>query len=295
MTALATPKPQGGPRRPARPFRPRRIILYLAVIGGALIYAMPFVWMLSTSVKPQAEIFLIPPRWLPSVWQWENYTLPWDNLPMLTFYKNTIIVTALNIIGTLASSSIVAFAFARMRFRGRGVLFLIVLATMMLPRQVTLIPLYLFWSKLGLLNTFGPLVIPAFFAQSFYGSFSIFLLRQYMLSIPLEMDEAARIDGASWFQLYWRVILPLSSPALGVVAIYNFTAHWNDFLEPLIYLNRPNMFTLPLGLGLLNGRYGGEMQQIMAQTALSIIPVLLVFFLAQRNYVQGVVISGVKG
>ena len=264
------------------------------MIGGALIYAMPFVWMLSTSVRPQAEIFLIPPRWLPSVWQWENYTLPWDNLPMLTFYKNTIIVTALNIIGTLASSSIVAFAFARMRFRGRGVLFLIVLATMMLPRQVTLIPLYLFWSKLGLLNTFGPLVIPAFFAQSFYGSFSIFLLRQYMLSIPLEMDEAARIDGASWFQLYWRVILPLSSPALGVVAIYNFTAHWNDFLEPLIYLNRHNMFTLPLGLGLLNGRYGGEMQQIMAQTALSIIPVLLVFFLAQRNYVQGTVVSGVK-
>ncbi len=292
MTALATPTQPG---RSRRPFRPWRIALYLAVIGGALVYAMPFVWMLSTSVKPQAEIFLIPPRWLPSVWQWENYTRPWDTLPMLTFYKNTVIVTVLNIVGTLASSSIVAFAFARMRFRGRGFLFLIILATMMLPRQVTLIPLYLFWSKLGLLNTFGPLVIPAFFAQSFYGSFSIFLLRQYMLSIPLEMDEAARIDGASWFQLYWRVILPLSAPALGVVAIYNFTAHWNDFLEPLIYLNRPNMFTLPLGLGLLNGRYGGEMQQIMAQTALSIVPVLLVFFLAQRNYVQGVVVSGVKG
>ncbi len=272
-------------------FRPARILLYLLVIGGALIYAMPFIWMLSTSVKPQAEIFLIPPRWLPSVWQWQNYTLPWENLPMLTFYKNTIIVTGLNIIGTLASSSIVAFAFARMRFRGRGVLFIVVLATMMLPRQVTLIPLYLIWSKLGMLNTFGPLVIPSFFGHAF----SIFLLRQYMMAIPLEMDEAARIDGASWFQLYWRIILPLSTPALGVVAIYAFTTHWNDFLEPLIYLNRPNMFTLPLGLGLLNGRYGGEMQQIMAQTALSILPVLLVFFLTQRSYMQGVVVSGVKG
>jgi len=288
MTAVANLPQRSAPRLS---FRPARILLYILVIGGALIYAMPFIWMLSTSVKPQAEIFLIPPRWLPSVWQWQNYTLPWENLPMLTFYKNTIIVTGLNIIGTLASSSIVAFAFARMRFRGRGVLFIIILATMMLPRQVTLIPLYLIWSKLGMLNTFGPLVIPSFFGHAF----SIFLLRQYMMAIPLEMDEAARIDGASWFQLYWRIILPLSTPALGVVAIYAFTTHWNDFLEPLIYLNRPNMFTLPLGLGLLNGRYGGEMQQIMAQTALSIIPVLLVFFLTQRSYMQGVVVSGVKG
>ncbi len=288
MTAVANLPQRSAPRLS---FRPARILLYILVVGGALIYAMPFIWMLSTSVKPQAEIFLIPPRWLPSVWQWQNYTLPWENLPMLTFYKNTIIVTGLNIIGTLASSSIVAFAFARMRFRGRGVLFIIILATMMLPRQVTLIPLYLIWSKLGMLNTFGPLVIPSFFGHAF----SIFLLRQYMMAIPLEMDEAARIDGASWFQLYWRIILPLSTPALGVVAIYAFTTHWNDFLEPLIYLNRPNMFTLPLGLGLLNGRYGGEMQQIMAQTALSIIPVLLVFFLTQRSYMQGVVVSGVKG
>jgi multiple sugar transport system permease protein len=288
MTAVANLPQRSAPRLS---FRPARILLYILVVGGALIYAMPFIWMLSTSVKPQAEIFLIPPRWLPSVWQWRNYTLPWENLPMLTFYKNTIIVTGLNIIGTLASSSIVAFAFARMRFRGRGVLFIIILATMMLPRQVTLIPLYLIWSKLGMLNTFGPLVIPSFFGHAF----SIFLLRQYMMAIPLEMDEAARIDGASWFQLYWRIILPLSTPALGVVAIYAFTTHWNDFLEPLIYLNRPNMFTLPLGLGLLNGRYGGEMQQIMAQTALSIIPVLLVFFLTQRSYMQGVVVSGVKG
>ena len=288
MTAVANLPQRSAPRLS---FRPARILLYILVVGGALIYAMPFIWMLSTSVKPQAEIFLIPPRWLPSVWQWQNYTLPWENLPMLTFYKNTIIVTGLNIIGTLASSSIVAFAFARMRFRGRGVLFIIILATMMLPRQVTLIPLYLIWSKLGMLNTFGPLVIPSFFGHAF----SIFLLRQYMMAIPLEMDEAARIDGASWFQLYWRIILPLSTPALGVVAIYAFTTHWNDFLEPLIYLNRPNMFTLPLGLGLLNGRYGGEMQQIMAQTALSIIPVLLIFFLTQRSYMQGVVVSGVKG
>lgn len=290
MTASDLPAAAARRRARAR-FTPWRPILYAVVVAGGVLYALPFVWMLSTSVKPASEVFLTPPRWLPSSWHWENYTLPWENLPFLTFYKNTVIVTGLNIVGTLASSSLVAFAFARMRFRGRGVLFTIVLSTMMLPRQVTLIPLYLLWSRLGLLNTFGPLIIPSFFGHAF----SIFLLRQYMMTIPIEIDDAARLDGATWFQIYRRVILPLSAPALGVVAIYNFTLHWNEFLEPLIYLNKPSTFTLPLGLQLLNGRYGGEIQQVMAQTALSIVPVLVVFFLAQRNYVQGVVVSGVKG
>ncbi len=219
--------------RGARPrFTPWRIGLYALVLGGALLYSLPFFWMLSTSVKPAAQVFATPPRWIPETWQRENYTLPWENLPFLDFYRNTVVVTALNIVGTLASSSIVAFAFARMRFRGRGVLFIVILSTMMLPKQVTLIPLYLLWSRLGLLNTIGPLVIPSFFGHAF----SIFLLRQYMLTIPLELDDAARIDGASWFQIFSRVVLPLSAPALGVVTIFNFTLHWNEFLEPLIYL-----------------------------------------------------------
>ncbi len=291
----ATGVARTGARRRGRGARPRftpwRIVLYALVLGGALLYSLPFFWMLSTSVKPAAQVFATPPRWIPEAWQRENYTLPWENLPFLDFYRNTVVVTALNIVGTLASSSIVAFAFARMRFRGRGVLFIVILSTMMLPKQVTLIPLYLLWSRLGLLNTIGPLVIPSFFGHAF----SIFLLRQYMLTIPLELDDAARIDGASWFQIFSRVVLPLSAPALGVVTIFNFTLHWNEFLEPLIYLNKPSTFTLPLGLQLLNGRYGGEMQQVMAQTTLSIIPVLIVFFLAQRSYIQGVVVSGVKG
>ncbi len=291
----ATDVAGAGARRRGRGARPRftpwRIVLYTLVLGGALLYSLPFFWMLSTSFKPAAQVFAIPPRWIPETWQWENYTLPWENLPFLDFYRNTVVVTALNIVGTLASSSIVAFAFARMRFRGRGVLFIVILSTMMLPKQVTLIPLYLLWSRLGLLNTIGPLVIPSFFGHAF----SIFLLRQYMLTIPLELDDAARIDGATWFQIFSRVVLPLSALALGMVTIFNFTLHWNEFLEPLIYLNKPSTFTLPLGLQLLNGRYGGEMQQVMAQTTLSIIPVLIVFFLAQRSYIQGVVVSGVKG
>ncbi len=272
-----------------------RVALYVIVIVGALIYASPFLWMLSTAVKEPAEAFALPPVWIPHVWHWENYIEPWRNLPFGTFYKNTVFVAVTSLVGTLFSTSLVAFAFARMRFCGRGPLFVLVLSTMMLPRQVTLIPLYLLWSKLHLLNTLVPLTLPSFFAAHAASAFSIFMLRQYMLTIPLELDDAARMDGASWFGIYWRVVLPLSAPALGVVAIYNFSAHWNEFLEPLIYLNTPGTFTVPLGLSLMNGRYGGDVGQVMAQTTLSIIPLIAIFFLAQRNYVQGVVVSGVKG
>lgn len=272
-----------------------RVAIYTLVIGGALIYLMPFIWTLSASVRSSADIAERPIEWIPRAWEWSNYTAPWDAFPFGTFYRNTAVVTLSSIAGTLLTASLAAFAFARMRFRGRGVLFVLVLSTMMLPNQVTLIPLYLLWSKLGLLNTLAPLIIPSFLGGDYWHAFSIFLLRQYMLTIPPEIDDAARMDGANWFQLYSRVILPMSAPALGAVAVYNFTAHWNEFLRPLVYLNTPGSFTLPLGLNLLNGRYQSEIGQIMAQTTLSIIPVLVVFFLAQRNYIQGQVVSGVKG
>ncbi len=293
MTVIS--RPEGARQRRKEPLRPGRLVLYLVVSVGALIYSAPFLWMLSTAVKDASDAFAVPPIWVPRHFQWDNFIAPWQNLPFATFYRNTIVVTALSMIGTLFSTSLVAFAFARMRFRGRGPLFVLILSTMMLPRQVTLIPLYLLWAKLHLLNTLVPLWLPAFVAAHSTSAFSIFLLRQYMLTIPIEIDDAARMDGAGWFGLYWRVTLPMAAPALGVVAIYNFTAHWNEFLEPLIYLNSPKQFTVPLGLTLLNGRYGGEIAQVMAQTTLSIIPLLVIFFLAQRNYIQGVVVSGVKG
>lgn len=252
---------------------------------------MPFVWMLSTSVKPGYQVYLIPPVWIPAKFEWENYIRPWLNLPFATFYRNTIIITVLGMTGTLLSSSLVAFAFARMRFRGRDVLFLLMLSTMMLPSQVTLVPLYILFSKLGWINTFLPLIVPQWFGSAF----NIFLLRQYMMTIPLEMDDAARMDGAGWFQLYWRILMPLSAPALGVVAIFSFTYNWNDYLHPLIYLNAVQNFTVSLGLPLLNSRYVTEIQQTMAQSVLAILPVLAVFFFAQRYYIQGIVISGVKG
>ena len=198
-------------------------------------------------------------------------------------------------LGTLYTGSLVAFAFARMRFRGRGFLFVLVLSTMMLPSQVTLIPIYVLWSKLHFVNTVVPLIVPSFFGGEYAYAFSVFLLRQYMLTIPMEIDDAARIDGASWFQIYSRVIVPMSAPALGAVAIFNIASQWNDFLKPLIYLNTPDNFTVPLGLMLLSGRFDSEIGQVMAQTTLSMLPMIVVFFFAQRNYVQGNVVSGVKG
>jgi multiple sugar transport system permease protein len=251
--------------------------------------------MLSASVRSATEINQNPIDFLPSVWRWENYTAPWADYPFTAFYRNSVVITTLSVCGTLFTGSLVAFAFARMRFRGRGFLFVLVLSTMMLPSQVTLIPIYVLWSKLQLVNTMVPLIVPSFFGGEYAYAFSVFLLRQYMLSIPLEIDDAARIDGATWFQIYWRVIVPMSAPALGAVAIYNFTAQWNDFLKPLVYLNTPENFTVQLGLALLNGRFDSEIGQVMAQTTLSILPMVIVFFFAQRNYVQGNVVSGVKG
>jgi multiple sugar transport system permease protein len=268
-----------------------RTILYAITILGGIIYSMPFVWMLSTSVKPGYQVLRVPPEWIPEVWEWENYTRPWTTLPFAAFYKNTAIIAVSDIVLTLVASSLVAFAFARMRFRGRDSMFMLVLSTMMLPTQVTLIPIYVFWSRVGLINTLLPLIIPSAFGSAF----NIFLLRQFMMSIPLEMDDAARIDGANWFQIYSRIMLPLAAPALGVVAIGEFTFRWNDYIGPLIYLNEAKNFTISLGLTLLNSQYVTQIQAIMAQTILAVIPVLLVFFFTQRFYIQGIVISGVKG
>ncbi len=268
-----------------------RVLIYVVLVFFGVLYMAPFAWMLSTSVKPGFEVFVIPPQWIPSKFEWDNYWQPWSALPFATFYWNTIKMTVFDILATLASCSAVAFGFARMRFRGRDFLFLVVLATMMLPGQVTLIPVYVLWSRLGLVNTLWPLMIPYLFASPF----NVFLLRQYMMTIPIEYDDAARIDGASWFQIYSRVILPMSAPVLGVIAIFSFTFHWNDFLGPLIYLNEEQNFVISLGLQLLNSRYSIAIQQTMAQTIIAIIPVLVVFFVAQKYYIQGIVITGVKG
>ena len=271
----------------------RRVLLLMAVAAVGMFFLIPLVWMISTSVKPHDQVWLIPPAWIPREFWWENFSEPWRALPFPRFYLNTIIVSVLSVIGMVISSSMVAFAFARLRFRGRGVLFLLLLSTLMLPSHITLIPQYVLFNWFGWINTLQPLWVPTFFS----GPFNTFLLRQYMLTISREMDEAARVDGAGYFAIYWRIIVPLSKPVLGVVAINTFTFHWNDFFGPLIYLTEQNNFTIALGLRVLQGDYFQEfpVQHIMSMTLVSILPVMLLFFVAQRYFIQGIVITGVKG
>ncbi len=268
-----------------------RVVLYAVILVGAVVYFIPFFWLLSTSVKDGGEVFLDPPKWIPSHLVWGNYLRPFQTVHFEQFFKNTAVFTGADIVGTLISSSLVAFGFSRMRFRGRDFLFIVVLSTMMLPNQVTLIPQYILFTKLHMVNTLWPLIIPNWFGSPF----NIFLLRQFMMTIPHEMDDAARMDGANWWQIYWRILIPLSTPALGVIAIFSFTTHWNDFFYPLIYLNTQENFTVSLGLQMLNTRYTADVPATMAMTVLSIIPCLIVFFVAQRNFIQGIVVSGVKG
>ncbi len=268
-----------------------RILLYLVLFVGAVIFSLPLIWMISTSVKPDHLVFAIPIVWIPPELDWANYIEAWQMLPFPLFYRNTIFLTIVNIIGLVLSSSLVAFGFARIRFWGRDWIFIVLLATMMLPPQVTLIPIYLFWSKLSLVNTFWPLIIPEWLTNAF----NVFLLRQFFMSINTELDDAARIDGAGWFTIYARILMPLAKPALGVISIMAFAWNWNNFLTPLIYLNEPKKFTIAIGLRLFETQQSQRMAETMAMTLVAIIPVLLIFYLAQARFIRGIVITGVKG
>jgi ABC-type glycerol-3-phosphate transport system permease component len=276
-------------------YRARRIlfngILLVLVATGAFFFVVPFAWMVSTAGKETALIFKFPPVWIPPQYRWSNFIESWDMLPFGRFYLNTIKVTLLSVFGVLLSSSIVAFAFARLRFPGRDVLFLMLLGTMMLPGQVTMIPQYILYSKLGWVNKHI-----ALYAQSWLGdAFSIFLLRQFYMTISPELDDAARIDGCSRLGIFLRIILPLARPALAVVAIFQFTFMWNNFFRPLIYIDSIDLFPVALGLRLFQDQTTIELQYMMAQTVLFMLPLLVLFFLAQRHFIQGIVVTGVKG
>ncbi|NOZ27784.1 MAG: carbohydrate ABC transporter permease [Chloroflexi bacterium] len=269
-----------------------RVLLYILLVIGAVIFAMPFVWMVRTSVMPGWQAYAFPPQWIPARIDWSNWRRPWEDYPFALFFRNSAFYAIGNVTGSVISTSIAAYAFARLKFRGRDVLFIMVLSTMMLPFQVTLIPQYVLFTKLGWVNTYKPLIVPAWLAAS---GFNIFLFRQYYMTIPRDLDEAAKIDGCSLFGIYWRILLPLSMPAFGVVAIQQFTFAWNNFMGPLIYLNHQEKFTVSLALRLFQTHYTLDMQALMAATIVALIPVITLFFIAQRYFVQGIVITGVKG
>lgn len=269
----------------------REIIIYLFVLMGLAILILPFLWTLSTSLKPEGEVFLFPPKWIPSHFLWHNYVKAMTIAPFHVFLKNTLIVVFFAILGTLLSSSIVAFGFARLDFPGRDLLFFIVLGTMMLPIHVIMIPLFIVFRGLHWLNTLKPLFIPQFFA---FEAFFVFLLKQFFMTIPRELDDAAKIDGCNYFGIYWRIILPLSKPALITAALFSFMWNWNDFLFPLIFLNDTKKYTLILGLNALLGRTT-YWNILMAGTVIVMIPPLVIFMLTQRFFIRGIVMTGIKG
>lgn len=262
------------------------------VVAGSLIVLFPIVWMLSTSLKYSGNVFLMPPRWIPKPVMWSNYPEALKFMKAGTVFKNSIIVSGLCVIGVTLSSAITAYPFARLRAPGRNVLFFLVISVMMLPGQVTLIPQFLLFKKLGWIDTLKPLFAPRFFGAPYF----IFLLRQFFRTIHKDLDDAAIIDGCSHFGIFWRIILPLSKPVLGVVAIQEFIWRWNEFLRPLIFLHSTRNFTVAIALQNFRVAYGGTpWHLLMAASLVALLPTILVFFFSQRFFIQGIVITGVKG
>lgn len=270
----------------------RQVILYSLLLVLGLAFLLPFLWTLSSSLKPAGSGFKFPPEFLPKQFVWGNYPQVFVMIPFMNFFRNSLFVTGMSVLGELISASLVAYAFARLRFPGRDTLFLLVLATMMIPYPVTMVPTFILFKLLGLVNTYFPLILPPWLGPAF----SIFLLRQFFLTINTELDEAAKVDGASEFLIYRRIIIPLSKPVLATVAIFGFVAYWNDFLNPLIYLSESSMYTLALGVNFLRSfRGGGELSIQMAASVMFVAPCILLFIIAQRYVVEGIVTTGIKG
>ncbi|GIV83354.1 MAG: sugar ABC transporter permease [Candidatus Roseilinea sp.] len=270
------------------------LIAYLLIILGAIIVMVPLAWMVTTALKQNYEVFLFPPRWIPEKLMWSNFTYVFELMPFGRFMLNTAIITQLAIIGDLLSCSVVAFAFARLRAPGKNFLFLLVLSTMMLPFQVTMIPKFVLFRQLDWVDTFLPLVVPQFFANAY----QVFLMRQFFLTIPKDLDEAAIIDGSSILGVYWRIIMPLSGPIIVTMVIFSFLYHWNDFLAPLIYLNSEQNKTLALGLAsILAYPAGGQgrWEVLMAASTIALLPCIVLFFIGQKFFVQGIALTGLKG
>jgi multiple sugar transport system permease protein len=275
-------------------WKPGIILKYAALIGLSAMFVMPFLWMLGTSLTSADEVLNRDRPLFPAKLVWSNYrtALVDSGLPFRLFLQNTLLISVLATFGQTFSAACVAFAFARLKFPYRDGLFLLVLSTMMLPAQVTMIPQFMMFAKLGWVDTLKPLIVPAFFGG---GAFFIFLLRQFFLTVPRELEEAARLDGCNTFGVFWHIMLPMSKPALTTVALFAFIAHWNDFFGPLIYTQSMEKKTLSLGLAAFKGLNGTEYHLMMAASVAVLLPIIVIFFLAQRYFVQSIVASGVKG
>ena len=275
-----------------RPKLLRRVLLYAALVGLSLVFMLPLLWMVTTSLQEQGQVFQYPPRWVPDPWRWDNYVEAARRAPLWRWLWNTALITVLTTLGDVLTASMVGFGFARLRFPGRNVLFVVLLCTMMLPPVITLVPRFLLFRSFGWNDTFYPLIVPSFFGT---GAFNIFLVRQYYLTIPLDLDEAAKIDGASSWRIWWNVLMPLSTPVLIAVGIFSFVQHWNEFLDPLIFLQSEGLKTLSLGLRAFINPGDASYHLTMAASMWLIAPIIVIFFLGQRHFIQGATMSGITG
>jgi multiple sugar transport system permease protein len=266
-------------------------LAFLVVVAGAAIYAAPVYWMLITSFKSTPEVFRMPPAWWPQQLLWSNYPEALGYFPFVQYVGNTLRIALPVTIGTTISSALVAYGFSRLRWRGRDLVFYLVLATLMIPSWVTLVPLYILFNRIGWVDTYRPLTVPAFFGDPF----SIFLLRQFFLRQPQDLIDAARVDGASHLRIFAQIIVPLARPALAVVALFSFIAAWTDFFNPLIYLSNPDKYTLQLGLFNFFAQHFVNWPGFMAATTVVLAPIAILFFLTQKTFIEGITFTGLRG
>jgi ABC-type glycerol-3-phosphate transport system permease component len=268
------------------------VLTYLLLFGGAVVLMIPFFWMVSTSLKSLDEVNVWPIQWLPSTLVWQNYLDVFERTPFARYILNSLILAAGGIIGSVISCSLAGFGFARLRFPGRNVLFFVMLTTLMLPAWVVIVPHFMMFNAVGWLDTFLPIIVPAFFGNAFY----IFLFRQYFMGIPRELEDAARVDGCSTFRIYAQIFMPMSAPVIATVAIFAFFYYWNDLLYPLVYFRSQQNFPVSLGMRMFQTANMGVIHypRMMAAALMSLIPCVLLFAFAQRLFIQGVVITGVE-
>ncbi|MCM3549906.1 sugar ABC transporter permease [Niallia circulans] len=271
--------------------RLKSIYAHTILILASILFLVPFVWMVSTSFKPITQVFTFPPEFLPRPFQWENYIEATKYIPFWTYTWNTAVITGLSTLGVVLSCPLVAYSFAKLRWRGRNTLFAITIGVMMIPTQVTMIPLFLLFNQLGWVGTNLPLIVPAFFGVPF----SIFLLRQFFKGLPDTLREAAKIDGASEWRIYWQIMFPLAKPAVLAVALFQFMAAWTDFLGPLIYLTEEATYTLSLGLQQFQNQQGSQWHMMMAVSTLMTLPIIVLFFFMQKTFIRGITFTGIKG
>lgn len=278
-------------RRRSAEARAKTALAHLAILAAAAVFALPIVWMVLSSLKPAAQLTEDPYSLLPVRWQWSNYPEALSSMPYLRYLRNTLVLCIGSVIGSVLSCSLAAYAFSRVRWRGRNLLFGVVIATMLLPWHVTMIPRFLLLRELGLYNSLAALIVPTFLGDAFF----IFLLRQFFLTIPEELSEAGRLDGLTEWGIFFHIIMPLSKPALATVALFQFIASWNDFNGPLLYLSDPQKFPLAYGLEQFISSYSDQTHLLLAAATMFTLPIVLLFLFAQRTFLQGIATTGLKG